>query len=466
MALGVMLVVAVLAIHGVVQESFQRNASLGYNMILGAKGGKLQLTLNSVYYLSQPIENVPYDFYLEFLSEPEREIELQNALQPPDEAGDGKYAAFTAFAVPLCLGDYYGSFRVVGTTPDMFDQLRYGPEADREYTFAQGRNFRRVSPEHGFFEAVVGSAVARKMDVQLGQQISTTHGDPEGFGHGRKFTVVGILEPSGTPNDRAVFVNMEGFYLMEGHAKPLPDDHTFEDDETGEPIEDVNAGVVDQLQMKPLPVEQREVTAILLRTTSPLVTPGIKNTINEGQVAQAVLPVQEIYDLFDTFVTPLQMVLLVLTGLVCVVSGVSILVSIYNSMSERRHEIAVIRAMGASRGAVLSIVLLESIILSVGGGVLGWLMGHALIGAASPVVEQRTGVSPVVEQRTGVAVGFFELAPGIDIAWLLGSNLQSEWLVWSPELLLVPALVVLAVVVGFLPALSAYRTDVAASLGD
>ena len=39
MALGVMLVVAVLAIHGVVAESFRSNASLGYNMIVGAKGG-------------------------------------------------------------------------------------------------------------------------------------------------------------------------------------------------------------------------------------------------------------------------------------------------------------------------------------------------------------------------------------------------------------------------------------------
>ena len=67
MALGVMLVVAVLSIHGVIQSSFRNNANLGYNVIVGAKGGKLQLTLNSVYYLSQPIENVSYDFYMEFL---------------------------------------------------------------------------------------------------------------------------------------------------------------------------------------------------------------------------------------------------------------------------------------------------------------------------------------------------------------------------------------------------------------
>ena len=66
MALGVMLVVLVLSIHGVVALSFKNNSSLGYNLIVGAKGGKLQLTLNTVYYLSQPVENIRYDYYLEF----------------------------------------------------------------------------------------------------------------------------------------------------------------------------------------------------------------------------------------------------------------------------------------------------------------------------------------------------------------------------------------------------------------
>src|SRR6187200_207996 len=73
MALGVMLVVAVLSIHGVVSQSFRNNASLGYNMIVGPKGGKEQLTLNTVYYLSAPVENIPYTFYLEFLDKQERD---------------------------------------------------------------------------------------------------------------------------------------------------------------------------------------------------------------------------------------------------------------------------------------------------------------------------------------------------------------------------------------------------------
>ena len=66
MALGVMMVVAVLTIHGVVSQSFKNNNSLGYNVIVGARGGGLQLTLNSVYYLSKPVENVPYEYYLAF----------------------------------------------------------------------------------------------------------------------------------------------------------------------------------------------------------------------------------------------------------------------------------------------------------------------------------------------------------------------------------------------------------------
>ncbi|MBM4091315.1 MAG: FtsX-like permease family protein [Planctomycetes bacterium] len=451
MSLGVMLVVAVLTIHGVLQESFRNNANLGYNMIVGAKGGKLQLTLNSVYYLSQPIENISYDFYTEFLPRKVRDEELLTAIRQDKESRDGEFAAFVDFAIPLCLGDYFGRFRVVGTTPDMFRLLKFGPDGDRSYKFAQGRNMVRKSEEHGFFEAVVGSTVAREMKVRVGDRISTTHGDPEGFGHGQQFTVVGILAPSGTPNDRAAFVNMEGFYLMKGHAKPLDDAHDEGLPGLSEPPSDPAA----QLAMAPLPFEQREVTAILVRTSSILVVPSMQNRIDEGVEGQAVFPVLEIFTLFDVFVRPVQLVLLVLTITICVVSGVSILVSIYNSMAGRRHEIAVMRALGASRGVVSSIVLAESIMLSFGGGMIGWLMGHGLNWAAGPLIER----------RTGVAIGFLDFASKVNLHALLGGGGELEWLSVSSELLLVPSLLLLAVLVGFLPAVAAYRTDVAGSLG-
>ena len=102
------------------------------------------------------------------------------------------------------------------------------------------------------------------------------------------------------------------------------------------------------------------------------------------------------------------------------------------------------------------VVLLEAIILAVGGGLIGWFSGHLLMGL----------VAPLIEERTGVIVSPFELAPAVDVAqWLGSSPLVGEVSLWvSPELLLVPFLILLAVVVGFLPALSAYRTDVSKAL--
>jgi putative ABC transport system permease protein len=142
--------------------------------------------------------------------------------------------------------------------------------------------------------------------------------------------------------------------------------------------------------------------------------------------------------------------------MICVVSGISILVSIYNSMSERRHEIAVMRALGAGRFTVLWIILFESMILSLGGGVMGWLLGHTACLAASPWVEE----------RTGVIVGFFSFEPSVQVFELLGLSSRIPWSLHVPlELVLVPALLLLAVIVGLWPGISAYRTDVARSLG-
>ena len=103
----------------------------------------------------------------------------------------------------------------------------------------------------------------------------------------------------------------------------------------------------------------------------------------------------------------------------------------------------------------MTVILLEAIILALLGGVSGWLAAHALSAALSPLIESYTGVS----------IGFFDVAPAtIDLGALLGAN-GNLTLMISPELLIVPGLIVLAVLVGFAPAAVAYRTDVAASLG-
>ena len=448
MALGVLLVVAVLLITGIVEDSFRNNSSLGYNMIVGAKGGKLQLVLNTVYYLSSPVENVPYSFYEEFLPADKR-----------SQGGEGVFTQLTEFAIPLCLGDYYEGFRVVGTTPDMFDDFVYDPQNGRKYEFASGRNFKTWTAEHGYFEAVIGAKIARDTGLKVGDTFSPTHG-PEGDEHDA-FFVVGILKTSGTPNDRAAFVNIEGFYLLDSHAKPIPEGVQVDRNVPGVPLppkEDDGTSKLDESRrtMLPLPLAQREVTAMLVRTVSPLVSRGMQNTINEGPFGQAVMPVAEIYSLFRTIVTPIKSVFLLITIMICIVSGVSILVSIYNSMNDRRHEIAVMRALGAGRRTVMSIVLLESVLLALIGGVLGWVSGHLMIGGLA---------SPFVEDRTGVTIGIFDLAPVIKPFANLGDSPIMDWGI-SSELLLIPGLMLLAILVGFMPALAAYRTDVAEALSN
>ncbi len=120
-ALGVTLVVLVLSISWIMSYSFNRNSNVGYNLIVGAKGSPLQLTLNTVFYLSRPIETLPYDDYLEFLPKADRVAEIKRIggmIAEPERGGVyGDAYMKGGFAIPVCLGDYYGPFRVVGTKP-------------------------------------------------------------------------------------------------------------------------------------------------------------------------------------------------------------------------------------------------------------------------------------------------------------------------------------------------------------
>lgn len=438
MALGVSLVVIVLAISGVVTESFQRNSSVGYNLIVGAKGSPLQLTLNTVFYLSRPVENVPYTYFLEFQAGKGRQEAWKSiGGRMAETERPGKYSRYMSggFAIPVCLGDYFGPFRVVGTTPEFFKQLRYGEAGDMEYRFAVGRNFEEYNAENGYYEAVIGSIAAREMNVKVGDKVSPSHGDPEGEGHGEQFTIVGIVAPTGTPNDRALFINMEGFYWMEKHSKPMEDVQKAEK-ESGLTYEETTGTSESQGLPAKLPIHQREVTAILVKPggESGIFAANMERTINESLQAQAASPVREITNMLTMFVQPVQFALLILTILVCIVSAIAILVSIYNSMSERRRDIAVMRALGARRDVVLAIILAESVLIAVGGGIIGWVLGHGISAIASPWVEDQTGIQ----------VGFLTIN-------------QWEWT-------LIPGIVVLAILAGLIPAFSAYRTDVSKNL--
>ena len=159
MALGVALVVATLVTGGIVKQAFESGAGLGYNMIVGAKGSPLQLVLNSVYFISKPIENISWATYAKFLPASER----------PDNK-DGIWATSTQTAVPICMGDYYQGHRVIGTNATYFDRLNRGN--GERFEFSAGSNFR----DQDLYSAVIGSQVARTLNLRVNNEIAPTHG--------------------------------------------------------------------------------------------------------------------------------------------------------------------------------------------------------------------------------------------------------------------------------------------------
>ena len=431
MALGVALMILVLVIHEHLVGQLTNDAQ-GYHLIIGSgQGSKTDIVLSSVFHIGTPLYPFPYSYYKKFT--------------------DGEFAPYVEAAVPICLGDQYESpdgshFRVVATTPDLFDKLSYA--SDAKYEFSAGRNFK----QDAFFEAVIGSVVANRSGLKVGDTFNPTHGLSSGGDKHQAFEVVGILAATGTANDRALFANMEGFYLLDGHALspqsivhcpqcglPLPTGHPLAPQPTPQnrPASEEPAQKLDaEGNPRPLPEAQREVTSIFVRCADVLYPREIELAMNKGadRTAQVVMPRSVVEKLKQGFLAPMRLILLVLTVMIVIVAGIGILVSIYNSMNERSHDIAVMRALGASRFAVMAVILVEATLLALLGGAAGMLLGHGILAVASPLVEHYTGVTIV--------------------AW------QTTW----QELFLVPGLLAFAALVGFLPALTAYRTDVAATL--
>ncbi len=426
MALGVMLVVAVLVIYSVVHQAFHRGGE-GYDLIVGpAKGSNLDLVFSSVFYVGQPITTLPYSVYLDLY---ENRTESKSV----------------RMAVPVCLGDTYQDKRVVGTTPAMLNDLTF--YGNQKYEFADGKNFT----EKNFFDSVAGAAAAKQTGLKVGDKFRPTHevGEKSDDKHGA-FTVVGILKPTGTPNDNALFVNIEGFYRVGGHAgkvgrallenKPEakpgdkteklsePESHAKPDAKSEEHHDehDEHDEVISE--------KQRQVSAVLVCTYQESQTRALAAEINKRKDAQAAIPSEEIFRLFEVIIGNIEVVLLVFAVMIVLVAGIGIMVSIYNSMNDRRHEIAIMRALGARRSTVMMVILLESILLSLGGGVLGLGLGHGLLAVAGPWIAEKVNLPLSMLQFRAV------------------------------ELILIPGLIVLASIVGYLPAVAAYRTDVGKSL--
>jgi len=372
------LLMSVWTIRAEAQKTFT-GATGGFDAVLGARGSKLQLVLNALFHVEESTGNIQWKDFLEI----QRNANIERA-------------------VPIAVGDNFRGYRVVGTLPDLF-----GTE------YAQGKRYAVRPPGRVFDvtarEAVVGSFAAERLDLSRGDKIKPYHGlnysesSAEETEHEETYVIVGILEPSNTPADRVIWIPLEGLQKMSGHD----------------------------------PKTATEVSAVLVKLKGGSAGAGFlldQNYNKQGERLTFAWPIARIVtQLFDK-IAWFDRVLELVAYLVAIVATGSILASIYNSMNERRREIAILRALGAHRATVFSAIVLESASIAAIGMVAGFLVYGAIMSAVAWIIRAQTGV--VIEPLS-----------------------------WHPVLLWAPlGMVALSALAGSVPAWKAYRTDVAANL--
>ncbi len=418
-ALGTMLVVAVLSTAAVVDQSLSKPAT-SFDLILGPKGSDLQLVLTTLYRMPAAMEPLPYRYYQELRAEIDRP--------------NGRFTD----AVPIAFGDttQEGGFPIVATDGRFF---RAGVNRDEPFRVVDSA--RTLGAESGF-EAIVGSEVARANGWKIGDSFKLVHGaadDPGAHVHHELFKIVNILLPTGTANDRTAFVHLSGFYAVSGHDKPLAEGlnrwraFNGQPELAGDELEQELYRIRSTGVGEGTPDLQKEVSAIFVNVKGDreanMRVPIVAAQINEGFQVAAVNPAGPVSRLRQTFLAPAQKVLVALSALVVVVAGVGVFVSLYTTLSDRLTEVAVLRALGAQRATVFAVVLLEALVVTLAGGLLGFFLGHALTFAVLPFLPAGLVIDP--------------------------------WAVRWEELWLVPGLAVLAALAGLLPAVRAYGADVA-----
>jgi putative ABC transport system permease protein len=366
-ALGVSLVVASVLLARGIKEGFIAGAT-DYNLVVGAKGSPTQLVLSVVFRMDLATPNIEYTTYRDLQQDPRVET-----------------------AVPIGVGDAYRGFRYVATNSAYF---AWFPWRRKTFALAAGKFFTDDPPSDPTYEALLGAEAARSTGLKIGDRFYEGEEMAE-----YPLTVMGILKPNHSADDRAIFFSLPSYWGMNEVARGMT--------------------------VKPL-------TAVLVRPKRMSDLPSLHRELNVAADTQAVLPSGVLLTIFNMMAVA-EDVLRMILAIVGAIVLLYVFVSMYSATMERRREIATMRALGARRATVLGIVLVESAALATVGAVGGIVGGHA-------------------------------------VAYLAGSLLGSSGLVTNPfvfnlfEPAVVAGVILLGTLAGLVPAMLAYRTEVAENL--
>ena len=312
MTLGIAMISLLMLLGKQLQDKFAKNIS-GIDLVVGAKGSPLQLILSSVYQIDNPTGNVYLD-------------DVQAIAQNP----------MVKEMIPLSMGDNFQGYRILGTNKKYFDHFKT--------KFASGRMFKAN------LEVVLGGQTALNNNLKVGDTFASSHGlDSEGEKHeDEKYKVVGILEFNNSVVDNLILTSLGSVWSIHEHHEE---------------------GVVEDSTKK------REITSAIIKFRSPMGMMTIPRNINQNSKLQAATPAIEVNRLFELLgigIDGLQ----ILAAVIMLISGISVFVSLYNSLKERKYEMALMLSMGASRTRLFLMLLLEGIILSLLGFIAGILLSR------------------------------------------------------------------------------------------
>jgi putative ABC transport system permease protein len=317
-ALGVGLIIFLFLLQTQVQEKFDKNLA-GVDLVIGAKGSPLQLILCNMYHVDSPTGNISLEEAAPFMRPGHPLIER---------------------AIPLSLGDNFKGYRIVGTTTEMADLY--------QASVGEGKMFESS------MEVTLGAFAATELGLKLGDAFQSSHGliNDATLEHSdsESFRVVGILQPSGTVIDQLILTPTESIWDVHD-AHHDHDDHEDHDHE-------------------------RKITSLLVqfkaRNYQAL---NMARNINENTNLQAASPAIELNRVYSQLGLGMD-ALQALAFVIVAVSALSIFISLFSSLRERRYELSLMRVMGASRQKLFALIILEGILLAFLGFALGFLLSH------------------------------------------------------------------------------------------
>ena len=256
---------------------------------------------------------------------------------------------------------------VQGTTP--------GYESIRNWTVAEGRFLQQPDIDNRSFVAVIGSEAATEM-------YGTTHAVGETFSlNGYTITVVGVLEAVGSSasgsNDNQILIP---FTLAQRLSNQTSISSFYVSAASSAQVEQAQAAVESYLEKA---FENY-------------------NTRSFGTQYSVFNQTEMLSTLSETTNT-LTLMLGGIAAISLLVGGIGIMNIMLVSVSERTREIGIRKAIGAARGNILTQFLIESLVVSLMGGLLGLAISVVAVKALAPVL-QMTLTIPV--NVAWMAIGF------------------------------------------------------------